>query len=90
MVLVETRDLVKQFGAFTAVDDISFSVNRGEVVGFLGPNGAGKSTTMKIVAGFLEPTSGQAFIAGHDSREDQSPPGSVWAICPKARRLIRI
>ena len=70
MVLVETRALVKQFGAFTAVDDISFSVNRGEVVGFLGPNGAGKSTTMKIVAGFLEPTSGQAFIAGHDSRED--------------------
>lgn len=70
MVLVETRALVKQFGAFTAVDDISFSVDRGEVVGFLGPNGAGKSTTMKIVAGFLEPTSGQAFIAGHDSRED--------------------
>ena len=70
MVLVETRALVKQFGAFTAVDDISFSVKRGEVVGFLGPNGAGKSTTMKIVAGFLEPTSGQAFIAGHDSRED--------------------
>ena len=70
MSLVETRDLVKQFGALTAVDHISFKVGRGEVVGFLGPNGAGKSTTMKIIAGFLEPTSGQAFIAGHDSHAD--------------------
>lgn len=70
MVLVETRALVKRFGAFTAVDGITFSVQRGEVVGFLGPNGAGKSTTMKIIAGFLEPTSGSAFIAGHDSRKD--------------------
>jgi ABC-2 type transport system ATP-binding protein len=70
MALVETRSLVKRFGDFTAVDNISFSVNRGEVVGFLGPNGAGKSTTMKIISGFLEPTSGQAFIAGHDSHKD--------------------
>lgn len=70
MALVETRDLVKKFGALTAVDHISFSVGRGEVVGFLGPNGAGKSTTMKIISGFLEPTSGRAFIAGHDSHED--------------------
>ena len=46
MVLVETRALVKRFGAFTAVDGVTFKVNRGEVVGFLGPNGAGKSTTM--------------------------------------------
>jgi ABC-2 type transport system ATP-binding protein len=71
MVLVETRALVKRFGAFTAVDDISFKVERGEVVGFLGPNGAGKSTTMKIIAGFLEPTSGSAFVAGHNAQTDQ-------------------
>jgi ABC-2 type transport system ATP-binding protein len=70
MTLVETRDLVKKFGALTAVDHISFTVGRGEVVGFLGPNGAGKSTTMKIISGFLEPTSGKAFIAGHDSHAD--------------------
>ncbi len=50
MALVETRDLVKRFGSLTAVDHISFSVERGEVVGFLGPNGAGKSTAMKIVS----------------------------------------
>lgn len=68
--LVETRALIKKFGPVTAVDNVSFSVGRGEVIGFLGPNGAGKSTTMKIIAGFLEPTSGDAFVAGHDSRRD--------------------
>jgi len=57
MSLVEARGLVKHFGSLTAVDDISFSVERGEVVGFLGPNGAGKSTAMKIISGFMEPTS---------------------------------
>lgn len=70
MALVETRDLVKRFGSLTAVDHISFAVERGEVVGFLGPNGAGKSTAMKIISGFMEPTSGQAFIDGHDSHRD--------------------
>jgi ABC-2 type transport system ATP-binding protein len=70
MVLVETRALVKRFGSFTAVDGISFSVGSGEVVGFLGPNGAGKSTTMRLIAGFLEPTAGSAHICGHDSHAD--------------------
>ena len=70
MVLVETRALVKRFGSFTAVDDITFSVSSGEVVGFLGPNGAGKSTTMRLIAGFLEPTSGSALICGHNSQDD--------------------
>jgi ABC-2 type transport system ATP-binding protein len=70
MALVEARDLVKRFGSLTAVDGISFTVERGEVVGFLGPNGAGKSTAMKIISGFLEPTSGQAWIDGHNSHSD--------------------
>jgi ABC-2 type transport system ATP-binding protein len=70
MALVETRDLVKRFGSLTAVDHISFSVERGEVVGFLGPNGAGKSTAMKVISGFMEPTSGQAWVDGHDSHAD--------------------
>jgi ABC-2 type transport system ATP-binding protein len=73
MALVEARDLVKRFGDLTAVDDISFSVERGEVVGFLGPNGAGKSTAMKIISGFMEPTSGQAWIDGHNSHTDPIP-----------------
>jgi ABC-2 type transport system ATP-binding protein len=67
MALVEVRDIVKRFGSLTAVDGISFAVDRAEVVGFLGPDGAGKSTAMKIISGFLEPTSGQAFIEGYDS-----------------------
>jgi ABC-2 type transport system ATP-binding protein len=70
MALVEARDLVKRFGSLTAVDGISLKVDRGEVVGFLGPNGAGKSTAMKIISGFLEPTSGQAWIDGHNSHTD--------------------
>jgi ABC-2 type transport system ATP-binding protein len=58
--------LSKHFGPLVAVDDVSFTVPPGEVLGFLGPNGAGKSTTMKIVSGFLAPTSGTAVICGHD------------------------
>jgi len=64
--MIEIKQLVKRFGPFTAVDGVSFSVQRGEVLGFLGPNGAGKSTTMKMVTGFLTPTSGTAIVAGHD------------------------
>ena len=64
--LIEIDGLTKRFGNFTAVDDVSFSVRRGEVLGFLGPNGAGKSTTMKMLAGFMTPTAGTARIAGHD------------------------
>jgi ABC-2 type transport system ATP-binding protein len=64
--LIEIERLTKRFGAFTAVDDISFGVNKGEVLGFLGPNGAGKSTTMRMLAGFMTPTSGTARICGED------------------------
>jgi ABC-2 type transport system ATP-binding protein len=62
--------LTKRFGPFTAVDSISFSVARGEVLGFLGPNGAGKSTTMKMVTGFLAPSGGSARVCGHDVVSD--------------------
>ncbi len=64
--LIEIERLTRRFGAFTAVDDVSFTVAKGEVLGFLGPNGAGKSTTMKMLAGFVTPTSGTARIAGFD------------------------
>ena len=63
---VEIKRLCKSFGALRAVDDVSFTVRQGEVLGFLGPNGAGKSTTMKMVTGFLAPTSGTAVVCGHD------------------------
>lgn len=64
--LIEIERLTKRFGAFTAVDDVSFSVARGEVLGFLGPNGAGKSTTMRMLAGFMPPSAGTARICGAD------------------------
>ena len=64
--LIEATGLRKSFGSIAAVDDISLSVNKGEVLGFLGPNGAGKSTTMKMLTGFLEPDAGSARICGLD------------------------
>lgn len=68
--LIEIESLTKRFGAFTAVDDVSFTVAKGEVLGFLGPNGAGKSTTMRMLAGFMIPTAGTARICGHDVQTD--------------------
>jgi ABC-2 type transport system ATP-binding protein len=64
--MIEVRRLSKRFGPVTAVDDVSFTVRRGEVLGFLGPNGAGKSTTMKMITGFLAPTGGTAVVCGAD------------------------
>ncbi|MBI0432838.1 ABC transporter ATP-binding protein [Roseomonas sp. KE0001] len=64
--LIEIDRLTKRFGTFTAVDNVSFQVARGEVLGFLGPNGAGKSTTMKMLAGFVTPSAGAARICGED------------------------
>ena len=63
---VTTKDLVKRFGDFIAVDGINLAVRRGEVFGFLGPNGAGKSTTIRMLCGLLRPTAGSAQVAGHD------------------------
>ena len=62
---IEISGLVKRFGPFTAVDGLSFSVAKGEVLGFLGPNGAGKSTTMKMITGFLAPTAGHISVCGY-------------------------
>ena len=64
--MIEIRNLTKRFGSLTAVDDVSFDVGRGEVLGFLGPNGAGKSTTMKMVTGFLAPDGGTIRVGGVD------------------------
>src|SRR5215475_11223368 len=69
-VLIEINGLTKRFGSFTAVDRVSFSLARGEVLGFIGPNGAGKSTTMRMLAGFMIPTAGTARICGHDVQTD--------------------
>jgi ABC-2 type transport system ATP-binding protein len=64
--MLDIRGLKKHFGPIRAVEDVSFRVAKGEVLGFLGPNGAGKSTTMKMITGFLAPTAGTAIVCGHD------------------------
>src|SRR2546426_9241688 len=63
---IEVRHLTKKFGEFIAVNDVSFTVKRGEIFGFLGANGAGKSTTIRMLCGLLRPTSGEAIVGGHD------------------------
>lgn len=68
--MIEVKNLTKDYGARRAIDSLNFSVSKGDVVGFLGPNGAGKSTTMKIITGFMAPTSGQALVAGNDVFEN--------------------
>lgn len=69
--MIEAVDLCKHYGSFAAVDRLSFTIRRGEVVAFLGPNGAGKSTTMKVLSGYLSPTSGSARLAGIDVVKDR-------------------
>ncbi len=81
--LIEIEGLTKRFGSFTAVDTVSFSVARGEVLGFLGPNGAGKSTTMKMLAGFVTPTAGTARIDGHDVGRDSVAARRVLGYLPE-------
>ena len=68
--MIEVEDLTKAYGPVTAVDHVSFTVNKGEILGFLGPNGAGKTTTMRILTGFMPATSGTARIAGFDVFRD--------------------
>src|SRR5574339_466822 len=67
--MIKIENLVKAFGAKRAVDGVSFAVERGEVLGFLGPNGAGKSTTMRMITGFIPPTSGKVSVGGYDVAE---------------------
>jgi ABC-2 type transport system ATP-binding protein len=69
--MIEADQLFKYYGSFAAITDVSFKVHQGEVVAFLGPNGAGKSTTMKLLTGYLAPSSGTARIAGHDMSRDR-------------------
>src|SRR5690606_40122599 len=82
--MIEVNRITRKFEHFTAVDDLSFTVSEGEVLGFLGPNGAGKSTTMKIITGFLAPTSGSVTIDGHDIASDPIAAKSLVGYLPEA------
>src|SRR5690349_15615925 len=69
-VMVETKELTKRYGEFTALDRLTISLQKGQILGFIGPNGAGKTTTIKILVGLSRPTSGSATIAGIDCVKD--------------------
>ena len=72
MNMIEVDDLLRKFGQITAVDHISFDVNKGEIFGFLGPNGAGKTTTINVLCTLLLPTSGRASVKGYDVLKQRS------------------
>jgi ABC-2 type transport system ATP-binding protein len=79
--MIRVQGLVKNYGAFTAVDDVSLDVAKGEIHGFLGPNGAGKTTTIRMIAGLLKPTRGRVTIDGHDlEREPEKAKGALGFI----------
>jgi ABC-2 type transport system ATP-binding protein len=80
MPAIEVKGLIKRYGALTAVDDLSFSVDRGTVVGFLGPNGAGKTTTLRAILGLVEPNAGTAAINGRRYRDLDLPLRHVGAV----------
>ncbi len=81
--MIKSEHLCKRYESLTAVDDVSFEVRPGEVLGFLGPNGAGKTTTMRMLAGFIAPTSGQASICGHDVEQDALAAKSCLGYLPE-------
>src|SRR6185503_14129389 len=84
---IEVRNLLKQYGEQRAVNNISFKVDKGEIVGFLGPNGAGKSTTMKIITGDLQQTSGEAFVSGINVSADPLGTKKRIGYLPEANAL---
>src|SRR2546426_8371053 len=81
--MIKIEKLVKAFGPRRAVDDISFTVERGEVLGFLGPNGAGKSTTMRMITGFIPPTAGRVTVGGFDVVENAIPAKRLMGYLPE-------
>lgn len=87
--MLKVENLKKSFGSFEAVKGISFSVAKGEVLGFLGPNGAGKSTTMRMITGFIPPTSGTAVICGYDILKDPIGAKSALGYLPEAAPSYR-
>ena len=87
--MLKVENLKKSFGSFEAVKGISFSVAKGEVLGCLGPNGAGKSTTMRMITGFIPPTSGTAVICGHDILKDPIGAKSALGYLPEAAPSYR-
>ena len=89
MELIEVRHLSKRYGTHLAVDDLSFSIDRGVVYGFLGPNGAGKSTTMNIMTGCLAATEGEVLIDGHNVAEEPDGGQEAHRLSARAAAPVR-
>jgi ABC-2 type transport system ATP-binding protein len=87
--MIEVTGLTKRYGARTAVNDVTFSIEKGEIVGFLGPNGAGKTTTLRMLTGFLPPTSGRARVAGFDVESDSMAVRSRIGYLPETVPIYR-
>ncbi len=84
--MITTKNLSKRYGDKLAVDDLTFTVAPGEVLGFLGANGAGKSTTMRMIAGFIAPSAGRGHgVRPRHRTRSRWRPNPAWAICPRAR-----
>jgi ABC-2 type transport system ATP-binding protein len=86
--MIEVRNFSKRYGAFTAVEDLSFSVRAGEVLGLVGPNGAGKTTTLRSIAGIIPPSAGSISVGGHDLRSDPVAAKRTLAFFPDEPRLF--
>ena len=88
--MLEIRHLVKQFKSYRAVNDLSLTLNRGEIVGLLGPNGAGKTTALRCVAGILRPTEGEIFINGWEIVREQAKAKAGLAFVPEVPSLYEL
>lgn len=88
--MLEVTSLVKQYKRFTAVDNLSFSIGSGEIVGLLGPNGAGKTTALRCIAGILRPTTGQILVNGYDVVADQARAKAGLAFVPEVPSLYEL
>ena len=85
--MIEVKDLTKRYGQHVGVEDLNFTVNKGEILGFLGPNGAGKSTTMNIITGYLSATEGSVSVDGHDILEEPQEVKKRLGYLPEAPPL---
>ena len=81
--MIKVQNLRKSFGSNVAVDDLSFEVKKGEVLGFLGPNGAGKSTTMRMITGYITPDSGDAILGDHSIVDEPEAAKSIIGYLPE-------
>ena len=86
---IEAKNLRKTYGSVTAIDDLSLTINSGEIFGLLGPNGAGKSTTLRILITVLQPTTGSAKVLGHDVVEEADTVRSLIGYVPQERAIDR-